>query len=195
MGNSKQYTDEFRAEAVKQEADDLFFGKAFLHVQSPGQVGLDSNSPCYSKPGGRRGIARSYGVLGWSLWRWRAEQVSQLDHDMPLFRTIIMWLIERPTAALEEHQRMARLALAQMSAKIGMFTGGLERLGVLPVLVSAWLFFRHGDDLLSMPAWQLILGFGLIVFYFAMMVANLMRIRLQIYESLLSEALAIKHES
>ncbi|WP_213605390.1 hypothetical protein, partial [Pseudoxanthomonas japonensis] len=37
-----------------QEADDLFFGKAFLHVQSPGQVGLDSNSPCYSKPGGRR---------------------------------------------------------------------------------------------------------------------------------------------
>ncbi len=41
----------------------------------------------------------------------------------------------------------------------------------------------------------LILGFGLIVFYFAMMVANLMRIRLQLYESLLSEALAIKHES
>ncbi|WP_256969378.1 transposase, partial [Pseudomonas aeruginosa] len=37
-----------------QEADDLFFGKALLHVQSPGQVGLDSNSPCYSKPGGRR---------------------------------------------------------------------------------------------------------------------------------------------
>ena len=31
--------------------------------------------------------------------------------------------------------------------------------------------------------------------YFAMMVANLMRIRLQLYESLLSEALAIKHES
>lgn len=141
------------------------------------------------------GIARSYGVLGWSLWRWRAEQVSQLDHDMPLFRTIIMWLSERPTAALEEHQRMARLALAQMSAKIGMFTGGLERLGVLPVLVSAWLFFRHGDDLLAMPAWQLILGFGLIVFYFAMMVANLKRIRLQLYESLLSEALMAKTRS
>ncbi|WP_218823880.1 hypothetical protein, partial [Pseudomonas aeruginosa] len=36
--------------------DDLFFGKALLHVQSPGQVGLDSNSPCYSKPGGRRSL-------------------------------------------------------------------------------------------------------------------------------------------
>ncbi|WP_256969371.1 transposase, partial [Pseudomonas aeruginosa] len=41
-----------------QEADDLFFGKALLHVQSPGQVGLDSNSPCYSKPGGRRKAKR-----------------------------------------------------------------------------------------------------------------------------------------
>lgn len=141
------------------------------------------------------GIVRSYGVLGWSLWRWRAEQVSQLDHDMPLFRTIIVWLSERPAAALEEHQRMARLALAQMSAKIGMFTGGLERLGVLPVLVSAWLFLRHWSDLLGMPAWQLILGIGLIVFYFAMMVANLKRIRMQLYESLLSEALMAKTRS
>ncbi|WP_372722514.1 hypothetical protein, partial [Immundisolibacter sp.] len=37
-----------------QEANDLLFGKPLLHVQSPGQVGLDSKSPCYSKPGGRR---------------------------------------------------------------------------------------------------------------------------------------------
>ena len=63
------------------------------------------------------------------------------------------------------------------------------------MLVSAWLFFRHWNDLLGMPAWQLILGFGLIVFYFAMMVANLKRIRLQLYESLLSEALAMKSGS
>ena len=140
-------------------------------------------------------IIRSYGVLGWTLWAWRAELVSQLDHDSPHFRTILAWLCERPAATLEEHQRVARLSLGQMSAKIGMFTGGLERLGVLPVLVSAYLFIRNWRELMDMPYWQLFLGFGLILFYFTMMVANLKRIRLQLYEVLLTEALAMKSRS
>lgn len=138
------------------------------------------------------GIVRSYGVLGWSLWTWRADQVSQLDHDTPLFRTILMWLSQRPRTVLEEHQRVARLVLNQMSVKIGMFTGGLERLGLLPVLASAYLFFRNWDELMDMPYWQIMIGFGLILLYFVMMVSNLKRIRLQLYESLLSEALAMK---
>jgi hypothetical protein len=138
------------------------------------------------------GIVRSYGVLGWTLWTWRADQVSQLDHDTPQFRTILTWLSQRPRTVLEEHQRVARLVLAQMSVKIGMFIGGLERLGVLPVLVSAYLFFRNWDELMDMPYWQIMIGFGLILFYFVMMVANLKRIRLQLYESLLTEALAMK---
>lgn len=137
-------------------------------------------------------MVRSYGVLGWTLWRWRADQVSQLDHDLPQFRTILVWLSERPATALQEHQRMARLTLSQMSAKIGLFTGGQERFAVLPVLVSAYLFFRKGDELLEMPYWQLIIGFGLILLYFVMMVGNLKRIRLQLYDSLLSEALTMK---
>ncbi|MBD9478865.1 hypothetical protein [Pseudoxanthomonas sp. PXM02] len=137
-------------------------------------------------------MVRSYGVLGWTLWTWRADQVSQLDHDLPQFHTILTWLSERPTSDLQEHQRLARLMLPQISAKIGLFTGGLERLGVLPVLVSAYLFFRNWDELMEMPYWQLIIGFGLILFYFVMMVGNLKRIRLHLYESLLSEALTMK---
>mgnify|MGYP003575540260 CR=1 FL=1 len=140
-------------------------------------------------------LARSYGVLGWTLWKWRADLVSQLDHDLPQFHTILAWLSERPATALQEHQRMARLALSQMSAKIGLFTGGLERLAVLPVLASAYLFFRNWNELLDMPPWQLVIGFGLILLYFVMMIANLMRIRLQLYESLLSEALTMKAAS
>lgn len=138
------------------------------------------------------GIVRSYSVLGWTLWTWRADQVSQLDHDLPHLRTILAWLSERPQEALVEHHRVARLRQAQMSMKLGMFTGGLERLGVLPVLVSVWLFMRNWKDLLEMPAWQLFLGFGLMLFYVVMTVGNLKRIRLQLYESLLAEALAMK---
>jgi hypothetical protein len=36
---------------LTQKADDLFFRKSLLHVQSSGQVGLDSKSRCYSKSG------------------------------------------------------------------------------------------------------------------------------------------------
>lgn len=36
---------------LTQKADDLFFGKAFLHVQSPSVEGLDSKPLCYSKTG------------------------------------------------------------------------------------------------------------------------------------------------
>src|SRR3546814_17215809 len=39
---------------LTQEADDLLFGKALLHVQSPCSGELDSRSRRYSKPGGRR---------------------------------------------------------------------------------------------------------------------------------------------
>ena len=53
----------------------------------------------------------------------------------------------------------------------------------------AYLFFRNWDELMDMPHWQLIIGFGLILFYFVMMVGNLKRIRLQLYESLLSLAI------
>ncbi|QBI15358.1 hypothetical protein EYR01_08090 [Xanthomonas oryzae pv. oryzae] len=37
-----------------QEADDLFFGKTLLHVQSPRVRELDSKQMCYSNLGGRR---------------------------------------------------------------------------------------------------------------------------------------------
>ncbi|WP_347260794.1 acetyltransferase, partial [Rudaea sp.] len=40
--------------SLTQKTDDLFFGKALLHIQSPSRWGLDSKSSCYSKAGGRR---------------------------------------------------------------------------------------------------------------------------------------------
>lgn len=49
---SAQVLDRHAGVGLAQEADDLLFGKALLHVQSPGLVGLDSRSGCYSKAGG-----------------------------------------------------------------------------------------------------------------------------------------------
>ena len=51
---TSKFTETQIASILKQEANDLFFGKALLHVQSPSRWGLNSKSLCYSKLGGRR---------------------------------------------------------------------------------------------------------------------------------------------
>lgn len=137
-------------------------------------------------------LARSYGVLGLSLWRWRREQVRQLDHDLPHFRDLLDWLVRFPSSTLVEHRRVARLVLGQLSPKIGMLGGNQERFAIFPVAASAFLVVRSWDAPQNMPSWQVVLAFGFVIFFFLLVVANLMNIRLQLYEALLSEAIATK---
>ncbi|AJQ87560.1 hypothetical protein BE73_11095 [Xanthomonas oryzae pv. oryzicola] len=49
-----QVLDRHAGLGFAQEADDLFFGKTLLHVQSPRGRELDSKPRCYSNSGGRR---------------------------------------------------------------------------------------------------------------------------------------------
>jgi len=137
-------------------------------------------------------IARQCGVMGWTLWRWRQDQVEQLDHDAPHFSAIVAWLRVQSESALVDRQRMVGIAHRQLTAKIGFLAGGLDRLGVLPVLVSAYLFLRNGNDLLDMPVWQIGVAVFLCVLWLITTAATLMRIRLQLYEVLLTEALALR---
>lgn len=140
-------------------------------------------------------MVRSYAVLGWTLWRWRADQVDQLDHDLPHFVAIVDWLSQRPEQTLIEYQRGVRLAHKQVIAKIGLLAGGLDRLGILPVLASVYLLLRNWHDLLNAPTWQIGLGVLLILLYFIITAASLMRIRLQLYETLLDGALDQKRRA
>lgn len=130
-----------------------------------------------------------------SMWRWRQEQAEQLDHDRPEFEAIMTWLCQQPTDALAECQRMVALAHRQLVAKLGLLAGGLDRLGVLPALVAAYLFLRNVGDILDMPTWELLIAAFLILLWLIIVAATLMRIRLQFYEALLSEALMAKTRS
>ncbi|WP_296246905.1 hypothetical protein [uncultured Stenotrophomonas sp.] len=131
---------------------------------------------------------RNCGVLGLRFWRWRDDQVRQLDHDREYFEYILDWLARFPETELNENERVARLSLTQLTAKIGLIAGGLDKLGVLPVVVSAFLFIRQWSNPLAMPAWQAILSAFLVLLYFIAANSNLMRIRLQLCHSLLVEA-------
>ena len=105
------------------------------------------------------------------------------------------WLCQQPTDALTECQCMVALAHRQLVAKLGLLAGGLDRLGVLPALVAAYLFLRNVGDILDMPTWELLIAAFLILLWLIIVAATLMRIRLQFYEALLSEALMAKTRS
>lgn len=134
------------------------------------------------------GILRNCGVIGLQFWHWRKEQVRQLDHDRTYFDHMLDWLIGFPAAELAKTECVVRMHLGQLTAKVGFLAGGIERLGMLPVLASLFLFVRQWKDLLAMPTWQVILGVFLIALYVIVAVATLMRIRLQLYQALLLEA-------
>ncbi|UOV09334.1 hypothetical protein MUU77_03230 [Pseudoxanthomonas sp. F37] len=139
--------------------------------------------------------ARQLWTLLASMWKWRQEQAEQLDHDRPEFEAIMVWLCQQPADALAGCQRMVALTHRLLVAKLGLLAGGLDRLGVLPALVAAYLFLRNVGDILDMPLWELLIAAFLILLWLVIVAATLMRIRLQLYESLLSEALAMKSGS
>ncbi|MQP74450.1 hypothetical protein CQ393_00890 [Stenotrophomonas sp. MYb238] len=141
------------------------------------------------------GFLRNCGVMGLQFWHWRLEQAKQLDHERAYVASILAWLAKLPATELAQSERVARLHLGQLTAKIGLLAGGVEKLGLLPVFVSGFLFVRQWKDLLAMPGWQMALGVFLLLLYVIVTTANLMRIRLQLYQSLLIEARAMQDRS
>ena len=137
-------------------------------------------------------MVRGIGLIGWTLWTWKKDMVVQLDHDHPHLQSILRWLATFPTHALEERLRTVQLAERQLVAKLGLLAGGVDRLGMLPVLVSAFLFIRNWKQPLDMPAWQILLAVFLLGLYLISATGSLMRIRLRLFESMLADSLAIK---
>jgi hypothetical protein len=137
-------------------------------------------------------IVRSIGVLGWTLWRWKNDMVLQLDHDHPHYQSILRWLATFPADALAERLRTVQLAERQLVAKLGLLAGGVDRLGILPVLVSAYLFIRNWNQPFDLPGWQILLGIFLMGLYLISATGSLMRIRLRLFESMLADSLARK---
>lgn len=140
-------------------------------------------------------FVRSCWVLSLTMWQWQKDLVEQLDHDRPEFMAILAWLHQQPESALIECQRMVAVSHRQLIAKIGMLAGGLDRLGILPALAAAYLFLRNTGDILDMPAWQLLIAVFLILLWMIVTMATLMRIRLQLYDALLTEALAMRRKT
>lgn len=136
------------------------------------------------------GFVRSAWVLCSSFVGWRTEQVRQLDDDIVHFRQIGEWLATFPRDALDERLRFVRSVSARLTAKAGLLAGGLDKLGVIPIVVAVCLQLRtYVDGNATLPVWQAVVGLFLAVTYLIAFLASLMRLRLQLYEAMLADAL------
>lgn len=135
------------------------------------------------------GFIRSVYVVALSMWRWRTDQVMQLDHDLEQLRSLHTWLRRHPSNVVAEHLRFVQMAQTRMTAKLGWLAGGLDKLGILPLLVALAIQLKVYADWENVPNWQLFLGLFAAVTYLIAFVGSMMRLRLQLYEAVLQEAL------
>ncbi|WP_144899880.1 hypothetical protein [Luteimonas cucumeris] len=135
-----------------------------------------------------RGIA----VVALGFLRWKSDQVKQLDHDLVQFRGLIRWLVEFPRDLLEEHQRFARNVQNRLTSKLGLLAGSIDKLGAIPILLVLAIQLKTYFDPGAVPYWQILVALFLAITYLIAWVGAHMRLRVQLYEVLLSEALAKK---
>lgn len=134
------------------------------------------------------GLARNVFLVLRGMGRWRPELVAQLDHDIGAMETLHAWLARQPRAAVESHLWFARHAQARMTQKMGFLFGGADKAGVVLVLAAVAAQLKAFAD--GSVAWWIALPGILVAVVSAVgMVAGLMRLRLQLYEAVLDDAL------
>lgn len=135
------------------------------------------------------GFARSAYVAVRALWLWRSQQIAQLDHDFDQFSALQSWVACHSSESVAERLRFVQFAQQRMTMKLGMLAGGLDKLGVIPLVVALLIQLKVYADWDGVPLWQVLLGLFVAVTYLVAFVGSLMRSRLQLYETVLAEAL------
>lgn len=119
----------------------------------------------------------------------RREYAESLDFDMPHYEDIVAWLQSFPRKRLQAMGDFTAHRIERFRSKLPLLTGGIDRLGALPVLAALVVQFK---DMRwpPHPSWtQLLLFGGLMGFYWLCMLVLGQRFRLELYDALLRKAL------
>jgi hypothetical protein len=137
------------------------------------------------------GFLRSIWVFAGLVRRGRAQDAAQLDHDFAELDRLQVWLSAVPKQALEHHLRFVQAALTRIAEKLSLMGGDISRFGVLPLILAIAVQIKAFDNgALGIPIWQLAPGLFFAVIYLVGLNAAFMRVRMQLYEIVLTEALA-----
>lgn len=134
------------------------------------------------------GFVRNVRVLLQEFRHHRRGLIEQFDHDVDQFRALVARLAAYPCEVLDERMRYARMGHERLASRLSMMVGGVERLGLLPVLLSLFVVLRNWRDLLGLPFWLALLAAMAAGLWLIGWAGAEFRRRLQLYEFLLGEA-------
>ena len=119
----------------------------------------------------------------------RRDFAEQLDFDLPGHLALLEWLRTYP---LDQRTTLCEFAShrhERMKNKLPMLTGSIEKLGALPIVIALYLQFKDAHWP-PHPSWlEIFLIFALVSGYWVSMMMISVRLRLQLYETLLRKAL------
>jgi hypothetical protein len=123
----------------------------------------------------------------------RRTYAKELEHDYRLYRGYVSWVRGFPDEEVARRLRYIRDRKGSMTYRLGLFTGGIERLGILPLIVALYLQFKDWefgdwDALSSVNMLGGLLLWGLLIGYLASWWLIGLRTRMDSYEALLAEA-------
>lgn len=134
-------------------------------------------------------VASQLPSLKLTLSNQRREYAETLDFDMPHHQGVVAWLRSFPRERLEAMRDFASHRIDRFRSKLPLLTGGIDKLGALPILAALVIQFKdmHWPP---HPSWmQIILFGGLMLFYWLCMLLLGQRFRLELYDLLLKKAL------
>jgi hypothetical protein len=122
-----------------------------------------------------------------------ASFAKQLERDFHRYQAIVQTLRRFPAGLREQRQRYITDRRSTMHERLGLFTGGMERLGIMPVLLALYLQFkdwRWGNwaALADVTLMQGLLIWALLFSYAVSWHLIRLRNRVMAYERLLVEA-------
>lgn len=161
----------------------------FMEPQ-PWMVGLARAGLWLAIAGYALPFLRSVFVLASDVVRWKQSWAAQMDHDQQQFLVLVEWLSGFPAERLQALNQFATHCQQVLDGKLGLLVGRVEKLGILPVMVSLFLLLRNINDLTSIPLWQIVAALFLPVTWLIGWLTASMRLRMRVYTFLISEALA-----
>ena len=119
----------------------------------------------------------------------RRDFAEQLDFDLPHHLALVEWLRTFPLDQRETLSKFISYRHERMKERLPMLTGSIEKLGILPIVIALYLQFKdmHWPP---HPSWvEIFLIFVLVFGYWLSLTQINVRLRLQLYETLIGKAL------
>jgi len=137
------------------------------------------------------GVIRNLWAFGRLVRRGKTQDAEQLDSDFVQMGTLQAWLAQIPLQTIERHLRFIQAARSRVGEKLALMGGGLDRFGILPLILAIGVQLKTVmTESLDTPLWLLLPGLFFAITYLIALNGSFMRIRMHLYEIVLTEALA-----